>query len=725
MSSRIQVGPPVMTIHQGDTFLVSGPSGEVTHGHRHGFFAKDTRLVSLYRLLVCGQPWVIATSAALSYRRSRSWLLSPELVIDGQPLSAASLELSLERDLGDQFRESLCITSYAATSVLFDLEIEIASDFADIFDVKGGFDCGLANERGHIEVDWDAGRREYVARYRNGSFKRGLAYRVDEGEVTPRFANGRIRFDMSLAPRQRLTLNCRFIPLIDEAPPRPSTELRAPAALSVESLQERWRNSATRMASSNDDFARAAAQAVADIGSLRLYEHDTGEDVFIPAAGVPWFVTVFGRDSIITSLQTMHVSTSLALGTLQRLAELQARQRDDARDAQPGKIVHEVRFGELALLDIVPHAHYFGTADATILWLILLSETWRWTGDEGLLHRHHDTALRCLDWIDRYGDLDGDGFQEYKTFAPKGYHNQSWKDAGDALVYPDGRQVEQPIATCELQGYVFDAKLRLAELIDILGDHAGADELRRAAGKLKQNFNAAFWMETEGTYAFALDPDKQQVRSIASNPGHLLWSGIVDDEARARRVIERLLAPDMHSGWGIRTLSSEHPAYNPHSYQRGSVWPHDNALIAAGARRYGFWREANHIAEGILDACGHFKSHRLPELFAGLQRRHDGLPVQYLDANTPQAWASGSIFLLLRTILGIEADATHHRLRLQPRLPDWLPDVVLSGMRVGDATLSIRFSGHGDASRAAVIEQSGDVEIDVDVAAGDDRCDLS
>ena len=722
MSSRIQVGPPVMTIHQGDTFLVSGPSGEVTHGHRHGFFAKDTRLVSLYRLLVCGQPWVIATSAALSYRRSRSWLLSPELVIDGQPLSAASLELSLERDLGDQFRESLCITSYAATSVLFDLEIEIASDFADIFDVKA---ARLANERGHIEVDWDAGRREYVARYRNGSFKRGLAYRVDEGEVTPRFANGRIRFDMSLAPRQRLTLNCRFIPLIDEAPPRQSKELRAPAALSVESLQERWRNSATRMASSNDDFARAAAQAVTDIGSLRLYEHDTGEDVFIPAAGVPWFVTVFGRDSIITSLQTMHVSTSLALGTLQRLAELQARQRDDARDAQPGKIVHEVRFGELALLDIVPHAHYFGTADATILWLILLSETWRWTGDEGLLHRHHDTALRCLDWIDRYGDLDGDGFQEYKTFAPKGYHNQSWKDAGDALVYPDGRQVEQPIATCELQGYVFDAKLRLAELIDILGDHAGADELRRAAGKLKQNFNAAFWMETEGTYAFALDPDKQQVRSIASNPGHLLWSGIVDDEARARRVIERLLAPDMHSGWGIRTLSSEHPAYNPHSYQRGSVWPHDNALIAAGARRYGLWREANHIAEGILDACGHFKSHRLPELFAGLQRRHDGLPVQYLDANTPQAWASGSIFLLLRTILGIEADATHHRLRLQPRLPDWLPDVVLSGMRVGDATLSIRFSGHGDASRAAVIEQSGDVEIDVDVAAGDERCDLS
>jgi glycogen debranching enzyme len=333
--------------------------------------------------------------------------------------------------------------------------------------------------------------------------------------------------------------------------------------------------------------------------------------------------------------------------------------------------------------------------------------------------------LRCLDWIDRCGDLDGDGFQEYKTFAPKGYHNQSWKDAGDALVYPDGRQVEQPIATCELQGYVFDAKLRLAELIEILGDHAGAGELRRAANKLKQNFNAAFWMETEGTYAFALDPDKQQVRSIASNPGHLLWSGIVDDEARARRVIERLLAPDMHSGWGIRTLSSEHPAYNPHSYQRGSVWPHDNALIAAGARRYGLWREANHIAEGILDACGHFKSHRLPELFAGLQRRHDGLPVQYVDANTPQAWASGSIFLLLRTILGIEADATHRRLRLQPRLPDWLPDVVLSGMQVGEATLSIRFSGHGAASRAAVIEQSGDVEIEVEVAAGDEPCDLS
>ena len=280
----------------------------------------------------------------------------------------------------------------------------------------------------------------------------------------------------------------------------------------------------------------------------------------------------------------------------------------------------------------------------------------------------------------------------------------AWKDSGVAVVYPDGSQVEQPIAICELQGYVYDAKLRMAELCEQEGEASGAKKLRSQAQTLKKDFNEAFWMEDEGAYAFALDPDKKQVRTIASNPGHLLWSGIVDGRAKAERVIRRLLQPDMYSGWGIRTLSKNNPAHDPNAYQLGSVWPHDNAIIAAGAKRYGLWKEANTIARGIFDAAEKFQMFRLPELFAGQDREEEGFPVQYLGANIPQAWAAGSIFMLLRAILGIEPDAPKKLLHLDPTLPDWLPELTISGLRVGHQQLAIRFTGEGAASRYEVLE---------------------
>src|SRR5262249_2249568 len=383
-------------------------------------------------------------------------------------------------------------------------------------------------------------------------------------------------------------------------------------------IQRQWMEKATRLTSANEDLYRLYRQSVEDMGALRLYRPDLGADAWVPAAGVPWFVTLFGRDSLIAAMQNMLVNPGFARGALNALAQLQAREMDDWRDAEPGKIPHEIRAGELAHFHRIPHTPYYGTADATPLYLIALHEAWRWSGDESLLRAGRDVALRCLEWIDRYGDIDGDGFQEYRTRSPKGYENMGWKDSGDAVVYPDGRQVAQPKALCELQGYVYDAWLRMAEVFDVLNDPAHGGELRRKAKDLKRRFEEGFWCEDIGFYAYCLDAEKEPVRTIASNAGHLLWSGIASPE-RAKRVVQRFFEPDLWSGWGIRTLSSRNPAYNPFSYQRGAVWPHDNGIIALGFKRYGFSAEAGRIARDISEAASHFVSYRLPELYAGIE----------------------------------------------------------------------------------------------------------
>ena len=349
----------------------------------------------------------------------------------------------------------------------------------------------------------------------------------------------------------------------------------------------------------------------------------------------------------------------------------------------------------------VPFTPYYGTADATILYLIVLSEAYRWTGDLDLLKEYRSVAEACLDWIDHSGDLDGDGFQEYKSYSSLGYENIGWKDASNAVVYADGAQVKQPKGLCELQGYVYDAKTRMAEVFQALGDEERAQGLLQQAEALKRNFQSAFWMEDEGCFAFGLDPEKKQITSVASNTGQCLWSGIVDQD-KAERVVKRLLQDDMWSGWGIRTLSSKNPAYNPLNYQLGSVWPHDNGIIAAGFKRYGFANEANRVARALLDAAERFESYRLPEVFAGTRRRgqQTNFPQLYPGgANIPQAWASGSIFQLVQTILGLRADAPHQRLYVKPTLPDWLPEVDLQQLRIGSCLFDLHFWREGECSR--------------------------
>jgi glycogen debranching enzyme len=426
-------------------------------------------------------------------------------------------------------------------------------------------------------------------------------------------------------------------------------------------------------------------------------------DSSLPAAGLPWFMALFGRDSLITSYQAIPFVPELARTTLLALGAHQATAWDDFRDAEPGKILHELRYGELAHFKQIPHTPYYGTADATPLYLMTLHAAWRATGDKGLLERYLANAEACLSWIDHYGDRDGDGFQEYQTRSSAGYENMAWKDSGDSVMYPDGSLVKGPKALCELQAYVYSAWVRMAEVFDALGQLDRAQALRTKAATLFTQFNEAFWDDELGCYAYALDGDKKKVLTVSSNMGHCLWCGIVPPE-RARLVVQRLMAPDMWTGWGIRTLSSLNPAFNPYNYQTGSVWPHDNAIIALGFKYYGYGDEAAAIAHDISKAASHFLLNQLPELYTAFERDDTTFPVQYIGANVPQAWAAGSAFMLVQALLGFLPDAPRNRLYIDPLLPAWLPDLTVRDLRIGQNKFAIRFWREGGETAFEVID---------------------
>lgn len=689
MAIAIQVGPPVITINQGNTFVVSRTDGSIRTDEALGVFAEDTRFVSYYDITLNRTPWKLLTSTAITYYSARYHFTNNKMALEAGELDPDRVSLTLGRTVGEGVHEDYEITNYNTDAVDFHLGVVIRSDFADIFDVH---DRKLT-ERGHMESSWDPQRHELATVYEHDDFHRELIVRIVNSPEPPRFANGRLTFDIRLRPKETWHTCVHLIPVYNGRRHEPTygcNQLEG-GSTEADALMDQWKSKTTRVKSSNVDVERAFAQSVEDMGALRLHQEDFSDDVWLPAAGVPWFVTVFGRDSLIVSLQNMAVYYPFAHGALQKLGELQALSDDEWRDAEPGKILHEIRFGELAHFHKIPHTPYYGTADATILYLLVLAEAYAWEGKKELIERYLPVAERCLRWIDQRGDFDGDGFQEYKSRSRDGYENVGWKDSGDAVVYADGTQVLQPKGLCELQGYVYAAKLRMADLYEALGNHARAGELRGQAMTLKQRFNEVFWMPEEKFLAYGLDGNKQLIRAIASNPGHCLWSGIVDDD-KSEAVVRRLLAPDMFSGWGIRTLSADNPAFNPFSYQLGSVWPHDNSIIAAGMKRYGHWKEANTVARAIFDAARYFLSYRLPELYAGLHRRPGSFPVQYLGANIPQAWAAGSIFQLIQTIAGLRADAANQRLFVDPTLPDWLPDLHVQNLMIGGCRLDIAFN---------------------------------
>lgn len=658
-----------------NSFAVSAANGDMVPGVAHGLFFADTRFLSVFALRLWGKEPVLLSSGNLRHDAAAIYATNPQL----PNLPLGTISLVRDRYVCGGMHEDISLANHLDRAVVVDLTFDFGADFGDIFEVRGG----EVRKVGTVSAEATE-RGELAFTYRRAEFVRRTLISFSE---RPTLGGQRATFSVALGPKERWRMCLMVQPVIDDkVVPVPcraeefgpafaagvADKLVARAMPRPTANGRRWLAEAPRLRTHDAVLGEAYRRAVLDLAALAM-KVDTGH--VVPAAGLPWYMAMFGRDSLITSYQTLMLGPELATGVLRTMAAYQSHRRDDFRDEQPGKIPHEVRSGELACLDDVPHSRYYGTVDATPLFLILLSETFRWTGDLALVREMLSNVERALEWIDKHGDMDGDGFVEYKRRSPHGLRNQGWKDSEDSVCFADGRLAETPIALAEVQGYVFDAKRRVAELFRALGQHERAASLEQEAAALSLRFEEAFWMEDEGFYAMALDGSKRQVTSITSNPGHCLWSGIVSPD-RAAKVAERLLAPDMFSGWGIRTMSSRMRAYNPLSYHNGSVWPHDNSLIVAGLLRYGFTAEAKRVSDGILEASAHFPLHRLPELFAGYPRRPGGFPVEYPGAGAPQAWAAGSVVLLLQCLLGLQPGGPG----LDPRPLDGVPSLRLEGV---------------------------------------------
>jgi glycogen debranching enzyme len=722
---EIRVGPPSLTVHADEQFLVCAPDGTIGAGEQQGYFSVDTRLVSGYELTLSGTPPTLLNSAVVQPFSARHEFVNAATVTSGGAIESGKLHLRLDRTIHHGLHEDYDLTNYASEAVEFELELRFECDFADLFDVK---EQRLVR-RGSLDSRWDSVSRALTTSYRHGDFERSLQLQVQKQGSEPEYANGLLSFRIRLEPTQRWHTCLLWVPFgVAEQEGGPIEACHALITGDPELAKRRreWRVRVTRIKTNDTGVNAVVERALDDLGSLRMRRIDKdavahggdGIEEMVPAAGIPWFVSLFGRDALVVSLQTLPLSPGLAAGSLQALAALQGDCYDDRHDLQPGKIEHEVRHGELAHFELVPQTPYYGSHDATTLYVWAAAELWRWTANRELLERLRPHVERALNWVDMDGDCDGDGLQEYKTRAGDwGYYNQSWKDSGDGIVNADGSLAELPIATCELQGYVVAAKRAWADTLEQAFDNAsGAARLREQADRLAEAIEERFWWEAEGGYYLGLDGRKRPIESVASNQGHLLWAQAITGD-RAARVVNRLLEADMWSGWGVRTLSAAHVAYNPLSYQLGSVWPHDNAILARGFCSYGRGAEGGQIARALFDAAERFRYRRLPEVYSGLARDEASFPVQYLGANVPQAWASGAVIHLLSALLGLEPDAANKRLVLRPALPDWLDEIELRNLRVGDASIDLRVTCAG----VSVENQSGDLDVSSDLAETDGR----
>jgi glycogen debranching enzyme len=666
-----------LRILEGATFCICDELGDL-HGNVEGLFAQDTRFLSSLKLTVNGQRPLLLSSDKIEYFSAAFFMRNP--LTDG--LAPDVLSIRRERFVGDGMQDSFVVQNQSMERVEFDLELDVGTDFADIFAVKD-FDFALGDP---LRAKPLPERRPVVYEPERNQFLIS-----DDGELPLKTQvifskrgdvdGSRMVYHLALEPRDRWDLHVEVFPL-------PDGELVAPRFAELRFGEEvgrvrdslaAWQLRVPQLRASWDALGHAFGQSVSDLASLRMRSNN-GAIGKLPGAGVPWFMTVFGRDTIITCLQTLLFGPELARTALEVLADLQAKEDDPSRDAEPGKIVHEVRHGKAAR---TWHERYYGTADATPLYLILLSEVWRWTDDAALVRDLKGPALAALDWVEKYGDRDGDGFVEYERRTEHGLENQSWKDSWDSQRFHDGRLAKTPIAPCEVQGYVYDAKRRVAELArEVWRDRELAGRLDKEADELRTRFDEAFWVEDRGGfYALALDGDKQQVDSLCSNIGHLLWSGIVQPR-RVDAVVDQLMGDDLWSGWGVRTMSTADAGYNPLSYHNGTVWPHDNSIIAAGLARYARWPEAQRVIQRMLTAAQHF-SYQLPEVFAGLRRSETPFPIAYPTAARPQAWAAGAPVLLLQSLLGLQPDRRRHALEsvAPTELPSWAGTIRLSGIR--------------------------------------------
>jgi glycogen debranching enzyme len=676
-----------LTILEGSTFCICDERGDIDGGAQ-GLFADDTRFLSRLRLTVNGAKPLLLSSGKVEYFSAAFYLRNPL----ARDLPPDSISVTRHRFVGEGMQDRVVVQNQSMEPLTFELALELGTDFADILSVKE-HDFALGDPaRAKALPPEVAGRyqeehNQFVLEEPDGSGNaRTQVILSERGEVD----GSKVHYRLELQPREAWELRLDMLASIDGDTIAPrSAERRFGEELTrVRESLAAWQLRVPQIRSDWDHLARSFFQSVSDLASLRMRRGDRAGR--LPAAGMPWFMTVFGRDTIITCLQTLLFGPELARTALDVLAELQARDDNPDVDAEPGKIVHELRMGKAAQNWF---RTYYGTVDATPLYLVLLSEVWRWTDDSALVRELKEPALRALAWIDEWGDRDGDGFVEYERRTPRGLENQSWKDSGDSQRFADGTIAQPPIAPCEVQGYVYDAKLRTAELArEIWRDRALAERLEREAEELRRAFNDRFWTDARGGYyVLALDGEKQQVDSLCSNIGHLLWSGIVPSE-RVDLLVDSLMGEDLWSGWGVRTMSTADVGYNPLSYHNGTVWPHDNSLIAHGLARHARWPEAQRIVRRMLGAAGHF-DYQLPEVFAGLPRAETPFPIAYPTAARPQAWAAGTPVLLLQVLLGLEPDRRRHQLetRAPEELPSWAGrSLRLSGIRAFDRLWDVR-----------------------------------
>jgi len=657
------VSEGLVQILEGNTFVVSDRNGDIDASpvDATGLFSFDTRFLSKWVLTIDGERLNALSTDDLHYYETRFFLVPGT----GTVYIDAKLSVIRQRVVGRGFSEQLTILNHDDKPVSLEVRLEAASDFADLFEVKDQL-----KKKGDYHNRADRGR--LVLGYRREGFDRETWI---TSSATAKIDVQGLTFKVKVEPHGSWTTALEVVTAsVAAAKVLASTTARPRARPSLARGLDKWLGKAPVLESSSDSLRATYHRSLVDLAALR-FETLTLPGKSLPAAGLPWFMTLFGRDSIFTSLQALPFTPELASSTLQALGERQGTRVDDFRDEDPGRILHEMRFGEMTAFEERPHSPYYGCVDATPLFVVLLDEYERWTGDTKLVRDLEFEARAALNWIDEYADLQGNGYISYKRRNERtGLENQCWKDSWDSISYRDGRLPGFPRATAELQGYAYDAKVRAARLARLVWkDPAFADRLEAEAADLKRRFNDDFWVEDGEYFAIALDVDGSQVDALTSNNGHLLWSGIVE-KSKAKAVAGHLLGERLFSGWGVRTMAEGEGRYNPIGYHVGTVWPYDNSFIAWGLRRYGFKEEAAQVASGILDAADFFAG-RLPEAFGGYPREMTRYPVQYPTACSPQAWSTGAPLLLLRAMLGLEPIGDH--LIVDPALPDSIDHVAL------------------------------------------------
>lgn len=729
---RLQVRGEQCYVSRGNTVLAMGRDGFIEGGEEQGLFVRQTRVLNRYRCRI-GRIRPFATT--VSNVHQHNWIGYYVVPAPGsddasgegglpQRSSQQTLEMRVARRVGEGMHEDYDLTNYSKQPVRTRLTLEFDADFADAEETKGE-----RRQQGRVKRQW---RREgdawelsfdYRASHRfshqgergSASIHRGITLRIECADTPPRHREGRIQFDIELQPHERWHACLHWIVHMD------GDELSAPRCGTDGDQRAHADPDFMRDAT---DFASAESRTLAplvvqslerareDLAALRLPRFDQADDAWTVSAGIPMYVALFGRDVLTTAYGAAMLGPELLRGTLPLLAQWQGRRDDEWRDEQPGRILHEAHPGPLAQLGFNPRDRYYGSLTSASLYPIVLGQLWQWTGDRKAVEPLLDPALRALAWMDRHARLDHGHFYAITTRSREGLKNQTWKDSDDSVVDEDGEIVEQPVATCEEQAFVFAAKRTMAQVLADLGREGEARRMSQEAHELRQRFEDAFWMDDADCYAMALAPDGRQVRSIGSNALRCVSSGIVDP-SRVGRLMERLFQDDMFSGWGMRTLSSQHPAFNPYAYHRGTVWPVEHGATAQGCGRYGLHDCMHRLAQAMFEVAGMFEFRRLPECFSGHPRDEaHPFPAIYPASNSPHAWSASTMVALVQAMLGVYPFAGQRVLRVAPQLPEWLPQITLRGLRVGQARVDLAFNRKADGTTSfEVLGQQGEVRV--------------